>query len=138
MRVVLGIEDFGKIKTAKVTLGGCSVFIGNNNSGKTYIMQLLYGVMKNLPKYLKDTEICGTYLQELQTQTETGSIIIDASSGGWMEQFINAVLQKYKEQIVLDTFYEPLEIGSIQIQLFIEEQERYEYLIYECKSKQRR
>ena len=131
MRVVLGIEDFGKLKTAKVTLGGCSVFIGNNNSGKTYIMQLLYGVMKNLPKYLKDTEICGTYLQELQTQTETGSIIIDASSGGWMEQFINAVLQKYKEQIVLDTFYEPLEIGSIQIQLFIEEQERYEYLIYD-------
>ncbi|MDE7311694.1 MAG: ATP-binding protein [Eubacterium sp.] len=131
MRVVLGILDFGKIKSAKVSLGGFSVFIGNNNSGKTYVMQLLYGVMKNLSKYLSDTDLCAKYLQRLQQQAETGIITIDASSFGWMEQFLNAVLQKYKEQVVLDTFYEPIEIGQMDVRLTLEEDEHYEFLVYD-------
>ena len=34
------IENFGKIKSANVVLDGYTIFIGDNNSGKTYLMQL--------------------------------------------------------------------------------------------------
>ena len=48
MEVLLGIRNFGKIKSAEINLSGFSVLVGNNNSGKTYLMQLIYGIRRNL------------------------------------------------------------------------------------------
>lgn len=44
----LNVENFGKIKSASVELNGYSIFVGDNNSGKTYLMQLIYGVVESL------------------------------------------------------------------------------------------
>lgn len=44
MKVIIGVENFGKIKKAEITLGRLLLFVGENNSGKTFMMQLLYGI----------------------------------------------------------------------------------------------
>jgi len=40
----LNIEEFAKIKKAKIEIAPFLVFIGENNSGKSYIMTLLWGL----------------------------------------------------------------------------------------------
>lgn len=53
MQIMTGVRDFGKIEYAEVDMDSFSVFVGNNNSGKTYMMQLIYGLRKNLRKYVR-------------------------------------------------------------------------------------
>ena len=123
MQILLGLRDFGKIKSAEVDIGGFSVFVGNNNSGKTYVMQLIYGIRKNLGKYLEDGDLYERDLVQMEEQAKAGKITLDAES---MKTLENAVLQKYKEKIILDTFYEKIEIGQISLRYQLEENESFE------------
>ena len=40
------IKNFGKIKEAEIELSNLILFIGDNNSGKSYLMTLIYGLME--------------------------------------------------------------------------------------------
>lgn len=40
---VLHVENFAKIKTADVKISPFICFVGDNNSGKSYLMSLLWG-----------------------------------------------------------------------------------------------
>lgn len=40
------IKNFGKIKEAEIELSNLILFIGDNNSGKSYFMTLIYGLME--------------------------------------------------------------------------------------------
>lgn len=42
---ILHIKEFGKIMEATVQPAPFTVFIGDNNSGKSYLMTLLYGIL---------------------------------------------------------------------------------------------
>lgn len=41
------IKNLGPVKDAQITLKPLTIFVGPNNSGKTYIAYLLYGILKN-------------------------------------------------------------------------------------------
>lgn len=47
-----------------------------------------------------------------------------------LEEFLNEILQKYKEKIILDTFYEKIEIAQIYVRFLIEENERFELFFF--------
>ena len=47
MELWLGVENFAKIQSAKVCINKYSVLVGPNNSGKTFLMQLIQGMDKN-------------------------------------------------------------------------------------------
>ena len=130
MEVLLGIRNFGKIKSAEINLSGFSVLVGNNNSGKTYLMQLIYGIRRNLPGYLADSGFCASHLCQLEKQVQTGRVLLDYHSIGEIELFLNKILEKNKEKIVLETFHEEIEIGQIYVRLLMEEGEQSEWLIY--------
>lgn len=40
----LCIEDYGKIKSAEIEMAPLTLFVGDNNSGKSYLMSLLWGI----------------------------------------------------------------------------------------------
>lgn len=42
------LKKFGKIKKAEIELSRFLLFIGDNNSGKSYLMTLIYGLIKYL------------------------------------------------------------------------------------------
>lgn len=50
----LHVENFAKIKSADIRLSPLICFVGDNNSGKSYMMSLLWGIL-NLGKYLFPT-----------------------------------------------------------------------------------
>lgn len=42
------VKNFGKIEAADIALRELVLFVGNNNSGKTLLMQLIYGIRKKI------------------------------------------------------------------------------------------
>ena len=45
MSYQVNVENFGKIKKAKVEVSPLTFFVGDNNSGKSYLMSLLWGIL---------------------------------------------------------------------------------------------
>ena len=41
----LHVENFAKIKSADVTIAPLMCFVGDNNSGKSYLMSILWGIL---------------------------------------------------------------------------------------------
>lgn len=38
------VEDYGKIKSAEIEMAPLTLFVGDNNSGKSYLLALLWGI----------------------------------------------------------------------------------------------
>ncbi|MDE7184408.1 MAG: ATP-binding protein, partial [Lachnospiraceae bacterium] len=49
------VENFGKIKSAEIETAPLTLFVGDNNSGKSYMMTLMYGLI-NLNFYYEQYE----------------------------------------------------------------------------------
>ncbi len=62
------IKNFGKVESADIALNDLVVFVGNNNSGKTMVMQLIYGIREKLRNFpvtdtgVKKSDLNGQYL----------------------------------------------------------------------------
>lgn len=48
MEVYISVKNFGKIREAKINISNFTIFVGNNNSGKTQLMELIYIVIKRI------------------------------------------------------------------------------------------
>lgn len=135
MQIIMGVRNFGKIEYAEVDIDGFSVFVGNNNSGKTYLMQLIYGVRTRLRKYAKDFE--SIYLDRIRKAAENKRVILDADTAKDLEAFVNEVLKKNKEKIVQEIFHESLSIEQLYIRLLFEKDEKLEYLLWHKEDKEK-
>lgn len=109
MNIIIGVEKFGKIEKTEITLGKLVLFVGENNSGKTYMMQLLYGV---IPKIINYSKI-------LMAQYEKGTVKYTVTPEKILlwEKEINEYLDKEKKTIIRDIFYRDIPIGSIYMKL---------------------
>ena len=109
MRILIGVKDFGKIKKAEIDVSNFTIFVGNNNSGKSYIMQLIYGLLQKLPKFelpVEDYEI--TENLELEWGRE------------WFQNYerkVNVYLSENKEKIVESIFHRPICIGKLYLKI---------------------
>lgn len=42
--MILYVKEYGKIKEAKIKLAPLTLFVGDNNSGKSYLSSLIWGL----------------------------------------------------------------------------------------------
>ncbi len=105
MELLFGVSNFGKIEHAEITLSDFTLFVGDNNSGKTFVMQLLYGVLKelrNAKPVLKGIEEHGekelTYGVEWLKNVETQ---------------MNDYLSKNKKKIIRGIFHKDIAIEQL-------------------------
>ena len=112
MEVYINVKKFGKIKEARINISNFTVFVGNNNSGKTMVMQLIYGIRKELDQFqvpvrgMEATEMNGQYLIRCAQD--------------WfreVERQANRYLYENKERIVKDIFGISISIEEIKIEL---------------------
>ena len=119
MELLFGVSNFGKIKHAEITLGDFILFVGDNNSGKTLMMQLLYGVLK---------ELCDIdpVLNGIENQGEK-ELTYGASWLKNMEGQMNDYLAENQKQIIRGIFHKDIPIDALYFRLInINE-------IYSCK-----
>lgn len=109
MELLFGISNFGKIKHAEITLSNFTLFVGDNNSGKTFMMQLLYGVLIEL----------GNMEPALEGIEEQGEkeLIYGVEWFKNMETRVNDYLAENKKKIVRRIFHKDIEIGELYFRL---------------------
>lgn len=113
MKVIVGVSNFGKIKKAEIDISNFTIFVGNNNSGKTYMMQLIYGVLAELSEFkpkMETLEIGHGIKYELKEEI------------GELEKQVNHFLKKNKDRIVQRIFHKPVSIQQLYVKLVMEDE----------------
>jgi len=111
MKILIGVSNFARIKKAEIDISNFAVFVGKNNSGKSYMMQLIYGLMQRLPKLdilVDDYEIKENTELELERETD------------WFfhyESKVNTYLKENKENIVESIFRRSVPVEDIYIKI---------------------
>lgn len=106
------IKNFGKVESADISLDDMVVFVGDNNSGKTMVMQLIYGIRKELKKFRVSTS------EVRQTQLNDQYLIrCDQMWFREVEAQVNEYLAGKKSKIIEDIFGIPVSCGEIRVEL---------------------
>lgn len=106
------IKNFGKVASADISLNNLVVFVGNNNSGKTMVLQLIYGLrkeLKNIPlpvSGVRSSDLNGQYLVQC-AQDWFREVEVQA----------NRYLAENKLRITEDIFGTPVHAEEIKIAL---------------------
>lgn len=115
----LHVENLAKIKRADVTIAPLMCFVGDNNSGKSYLMSVLWGVLtlgKDLfPKAPSDAKLykqCENWLKahinsEVELSKEDIQLYID---------WFNELLNNNKKSLIKKIFNYEVEIDRIRIE----------------------
>lgn len=106
------VENFGKVEYADIALTNLVVLVGNNNSGKTMIMQLIYGIRNELMNMSVPTE--GV------EQSSLGEQALIRCGRKWfteVEAYVNRYLADNKMQIMQKIFGVPVDVETIKISL---------------------
>ena len=114
----LHVENFAKINSADIQLSPLLCFVGDNNSGKSYIMSLLWGILnlgKNLfptvPSDSKKYKECEQWLKKhINEQVE----ITDDTAEMYLEWF-NELLANRKSDLLKKIFNYEVSAGRIII-----------------------
>ncbi|EKN62770.1 AAA family ATPase [Schinkia azotoformans] len=118
---VLSIRDFGKIKSGEIEIAPFMLFVGENNSGKSYVMSLLWGVLTEARKLFPndppssqayrevDRFIAASNGQSTQLDNEKAKIFIN---------WFNDILRVKKSELTKRIFQRKIDIGSLSIEQF--------------------
>lgn len=115
---VLHVENFAKIEAADVKITPLMCFVGDNNSGKSYLMSLLWGILTlgkdifpKVPSEAKSYRKCERWLSEHMNQNLE-------LSGGETEAYIlwfNDLLASNKKSLLNKIFNYDVEAEKIEI-----------------------
>ena len=130
--MIIHIRNFGKIESADIDFANLTIFVGENNSGKIYIMQLIYGLInffseKEFNDFLgnfrwkyNSEEIIREILESNDEDISKNILEIKADDRNFYNNFQNALndfISRNKEKIVEKTFNtRNLSIGSLSIE----------------------
>lgn len=117
MQFWLGVKNFAKIESAKIRTDGFTVLAGPNNSGKTFLMQLLYGVGSKLPEMIGE-DVAEVLITDGE---DSNKYMITEENVEEIVKKINKKLQKEKETIVKYIFKKDIKIDELYIDIALEE-----------------
>lgn len=124
----LYIENFGKIKSANIEVKPLTLLVGDNNSGKSYLLSLVWK-LQNIGLFDSFFRILiGKKSQEYELLYEKillkikkaidGEEIIFSISTKELESIWNYLFEVEKEKLVRDLFnYNNMEIGKIKLEI---------------------
>ena len=123
-RWTLHVENFARIESADIEIAPLMCFIGDNNSGKSYIMALLWGIIANghmfyydqkkscvdSPEYVKCQEwLLANIGKKVEITPDTAQKYID---------WFNEILDANKTRLTQNIFNSEIAIGKIEIRHF--------------------
>lgn len=107
MRLFFCVENFAKIEKAKIDISNFTVFIGENNSGKTKLMELIYGVLQKI------SVMCPKIIENF----ETDRIELKVADIEKLINYVNDYLDKEKQTIVQSIFNQNIPIDKMHIEV---------------------
>lgn len=119
----LHVRNFGKIKDAKITVSPFMIFLGKNNSGKSYILTLLWGILKEAKSLVNENLRHQAGFNRLFKEmkpifsqlNKNGTAKIDEQIQIKLFDLFNQILNTQKEKLLKRIFNYPVSIGYIKI-----------------------
>ena len=130
MHFWIGVENFAKIESAKICVDNYTVLVGENNSGKTFLMQLVQGVGKKMVNFIDET-IMNEFLVEETVLYK--HYLISEKNVSKITTFINEKLMVEKEHIIKENFGKDITVGSLYIDISMDEKTAYDLVILDSK-----
>lgn len=117
--VILHVEDFAKIKSAHVNISGYTLFVGHNNSGKTMLMQLIYGILDAFASGESSwSDVAADTFNNLNSLSNNDiSINADTDFYEKIQHCMNIWLEQNIKDIIRKTFQQDIEIGRVSCEL---------------------
>ena len=114
----LHVENFAKIKKADVKLTPLMCFVGDNNSGKSYLMSLLWGVLtlgkEIFPKKPSDSRAYKKCESWLSNNLNSDKELSEADISVFIDWF-NDLLNANKKALIRRIFNYEIEIEKLEI-----------------------
>lgn len=112
----LDIQEFGKIKNASIEVSPFMIFVGDNNSGKSYIMELLWAIIKEADQIVNSLKSIPEYNDYLIEQVEPNfPTKISAEVQKELLNFFNKALEIKKVEFIKQIFNYDLNASNIRI-----------------------
>ena len=116
----LCVKNFGKIESAEIEVSPLMIFIGDNNSGKSYLMSLLWGIINGgnilvndkRAYQLESYKLCVDWYKSLNSKD---SVILNKEAQQLIVNWFNEILDKDKVKIIRNTFNKNISIEEISI-----------------------
>jgi len=118
----LRVEDFGRISSADVTLRRLTLLVGPNNSGKSYLASLLWGLVAlqfDLPALEgpEIVEVDAWLASAIPAGASRGEITIEAAEMTRFHRVFDALLEKHKDSLVRRILNSPdAAVGKVSFQ----------------------
>lgn len=128
MHIWVGVENFAKIESAKICINNYTVLVGQNNSGKTFLMQLVQGISNKLAYYVDEVTMnklsvgTNSVFKEYSINSENILILVEC---------INEKLALQKENIVKEIFGKDIPIEKLYIDISLEDDISYKFSIFD-------
>lgn len=114
------VNNFGKIESAEIEVTPLMIFIGDNNSGKSYLMSLLWGIINGASTLIKDKnayqlesyKIC---CERYKSLNKGKNIILDKIDQELLVNWFNEILDKNKVKIIKSVFSKNIPMKKICI-----------------------
>lgn len=123
MHFWIGVENFAKIERARVCIDNYTLFVGPNNSGKSFLMQLIQG-MSNIITDCLDEGAMEIVLEE--KKDGYSKYLIKKENVAQFIAHINKGINLKKEQIIKEIFGREIPVGKLYIDMELEENISYQ------------
>lgn len=113
----LHIENLGKIKEANIRIAQLMLFVGDNNSGKSYAMSLLWGILtlgKDIFPNESEARVY-TICEQWIINNRNKDIELTKDDEEMFVNWYNDILEMKKKVLVENIFNYSMDIGKIQI-----------------------
>lgn len=131
MHLWIGVENFAKIESARVCVNKYTLFVGPNNSGKTFLMQLVQGLGDKIVRLLEEDAMDILLEQKIEGYSK---YLLNQGNVAQFVDYINAKLHFKKERLVKEIFGKEIPIEKLYIDLELEEDVSYQIDITDRKS----
>lgn len=132
------VENFGKIKEADIEVAPLTFFLGDNNSGKSYIMTLIYGLLNlrlHFGQYYLCTNIeeyarCASFLKSKLNELEIGeqhNFVLGKEEMHNFEVLLNSILKENLDKFISELFNKSISIDALSVHFL--ENNRFEFLL---------
>lgn len=126
MQFWLGVEDFAKIESAKICIDRYTLLVGQNNSGKTFLMQLAYAIPGKIVDLMDEDMMKILFVRKEEAYDE---YMISDENISLTVEYLNKRLHEEKENIIKEVFGKDIPIGKLYVDIVMEKDVLYHITI---------
>ena len=123
MHLWIGVENFAKIEKAKICVDNYTLLVGPNNSGKTFLMQLVQGLSDKVVDLIDNEAIEVLFAEEMSGYKR---YILNESNIISFVDKINEKLLLRKDELVREIFGKDIAIENLFIEAKLERDASYQ------------